>query len=431
MRTRFFVGPPLVGVPRPKGGTATNAGPTRLALLAALALALVATADAKDYRVTLSPADANRAGQVIALQLPADAPRPAQLRDAAGGTVALQTDAEGSTRFVVPWQKAGESLAFTLTTLNPKAPLAPPVVTVAPESGHLRVSVGEQPVLTYRMDREDLPRADIVRHIVRAGYVHPVFSPAGKLVTDDYPSNHPHHHGIWAPWTKVSFQGRATDFWNMQDKKGAEEFVALDRTWSGPVHGGFAARLQSVDLTGAAPVTALNTTWQLTAYNLSGAAQPVRMFEIVVTHVCATNDAVILPEYHYGGFGFRGAGAWNGPGAAARFLTSEGETDRIKGNNTRVRWCYLGGVVEGGALAGTTTLGHPENFRAPQPVRLHPNMPYFSLVPQQLGEFRIEPGTPYVSRYRFIVTDGAPDRALLDAYWQGYARPAAAKIEAR
>ena len=393
--------------------------------------AFAATAAAKDYRVTLESADADRAGQVISFAVPSDGPKPAQLRDAAGRAVTLQTDADGTARFVVPWQKARESLAFTLSAANPKAPLTPPAVIVAPESGHLVVSVGGQRVLTYRMDREDLPRAGIVPHIVRAGYVHPIFSPAGKLVSDDYPSNHPHHHGIWAPWTKVSFQGRAPDFWNMQDKKGAQEFVALDRTWSGPVHGGFTARLKQVDLTAPAPVTALNDTWQLTAYDLAGAAQPVRMFDLVITQTCATNDPLILPEYHYGGFGFRGAGAWNGPGTAARFLTSEGETDRIKGNNTRVRWCYLGGLVEGGALAGTATLGHPGNFRAPQPVRLHPNMPYFSLVPQQLGEFRIEPGTPYVARFRFIVADGMPESALIDAYWNGYAQPAVAKLEAR
>ena len=50
-------------------------------------------------------------------------------------------------------------------------------------------------------------------------------------------------------------------------------------------------------------------------------------------------------------------------------------------------------------------------------------------VPQQLGEFAIEPGTPYVARFRFIVADGAPDRALLDAYWHGYAQPATVRIE--
>jgi hypothetical protein len=69
-------------------------------------------------------------------------------------------------------------------------------------------------------------------------------------------------------------------------------------------------------------------------------------------------------------------------------------------------------------------LGHPDNFRSPQPVRLHPNMPYFSLVPQQLGEFAIEPGKPYVSRFRFVVTDGAPDAAFLEACYRAYATPA-------
>ncbi len=399
------------------------------ALLYALALAAsCAPASARDYRLTLAPASADRAGQVIAFSLPADAPKPVSLRDASGRTLALQAEADGTARFVVPWQKAGESLAFTMVGAG--AP-ARDTVVVAPEGGHLGVRLAGQPVLTYRLNRDDLPRSGIVPHIVRAGYVHPVFSPAGKIVTDDYAPNHAHHHGIWAPWTKLSFQGRATDFWNMQDKKGAEDLVALDRSWSGAVHGGFAARLQSTDLTGAAPVKALDTTWLLTAYDLAGAAPAARMFELTLTHACATADPVVLPEYHYGGFGFRGAAGWNGPGTVANFLTSEGETDRIKGNNTRVRWCYLGGAVEGGELAGTATLGHPGNFRAPQPVRLHPNMPYFSLVPQQLGEFRIEPGKPYVARFRFVVADGAPDRALLDAYWQGYANPAAAKIEAR
>jgi hypothetical protein len=217
----------------------------------------------------------------------------------------------------------------------------------------------------------------------------------------------------------------------MQNKTGFEDLVALDRTWSGPVHGGLEARLHSVDLSAPAPVTALNSTWQLTVYDVPVAsrAKPVRMFDLVVTHAAATTDALELPQYHYGGFGLRGSGAWNGPGDAARFLTSEGLTDRIKGNDSRARWCYLGGAVTpAGDLAGTAVLGHPGNFRAPQPVRLHPNMPYFSFVPQQLGAFSIEPGKPYVARFRFIVTDGAPDPAFLDACWQAYAAPAIPKL---
>ncbi len=402
--------------------------PTLASFAPALAAAaLIASAAARDYRVILDAAPVDRAGQVIAFQLPLDAPRPAVLRDASGRSCALQTEVDGTARFIVARQQAHASLTFTLAAAG-AADGPREGVVVAPERGDLKLSIAGQAALWFRLDRDTVPRTDIKSEIIRAGYVHPVFSPAGQLVTDDYPSNHPHHHGIWTPWTKTSFQGRSPDFWNMHKKTGAEELVALDRTWSGAVHGGFEARLKMVDLSAPAPAVALHETWQLTAYDVVGATPAVRMFDLVATQTCATPDPLVLPEYHYGGFGFRGAGAWNGPGDAARFLTSEGITDRIKGNNTRARWCYLGGAGADGALAGTATLGHPENFRAPQPLRLHPNMPYFSFVPQQLGEFRIAPGRPYRARFRFVVTDGAPDRARIDAYWNGYAQPARVKI---
>jgi hypothetical protein len=184
-----------------------------------------------------------------------------------------------------------------------------------------------------------------------------------------------------------------------------------------------------VDLSAPQPVTALHETWRVTLYRVVTAAgvAPVNVFDLEVTQTCATPDAMVLPQYHYGGFGIRGADAWNGPGDAALFLTSEGTSDRVTGNTTRGRWCYLGGRLDG-AIAGTAVLGHPGNFRAPQPLRLHPNMPYFSYVPQQLGEFAIEPGKPYVARFRFVAADGAPDRARLDAFWHGYASPATATL---
>jgi hypothetical protein len=397
---------------------------TRLLHLAGVLAFLATPALARDFRLTLAAPAADLAAQVVAFRLPADAPKTATLRDADGKPVALQTDADGTARFVVPTQKSGQALAFTLTAAAPAA-INTAGVAISSEPGDLRVTVGGQPVLSYRVDPAAVPRADIKPEILRAGYIHPVFSPAGHLVTDDYPSNHVHHHGIWAPWTKTKFQGRSPDFWNMHNKTGAEQLVAVDRTWSGPVHGGVEARLRSVDLSAPSPVTALNTTWALTVYALPDAAKPARVFDLVVTHACATSDALVLPQYHYGGFGIRGARGWNGPGEVARFLTSEGVTDRIKGNDSRARWVYLGGAINpAGDLAGAAVLGHPDNFRAPQPVRLHPNMPYFSFVPQQLGEFSIVPGTPYVSRFRFVVTDGAPDAAFLEACYRAYATPA-------
>jgi hypothetical protein len=62
------------------------------------------------------------------------------------------------------------------------------------------------------------------------------------------------------------------------------------------------------------------------------------------------------------------------------------------------------------------------------PLRLHPDMPYFSIVPQKLGAFSIQPGERYVTRYRFIVTDGEPDAKLFDACWNSLAHPAVVSV---
>ncbi|MBL9204928.1 MAG: PmoA family protein [Opitutaceae bacterium] len=253
----------------------------------------------------------------------------------------------------------------------------------------------------------------------RSGYLHPVVSPSGSSVTGDYPSNHVHHHGIWTSWSRTGFQGRNPNFWEMGEQTGTVESVTIDRSWSGPVHGGFVSRHRMVDLSAPAATTAINETWELTAYDLPASSVPVRLFDLVVTQSCATSDPVMLRKHHYGGLGFRGPDAWDGKDRLV-LLTSEGETRRDRANASRVRWCYLGESRAIGAAAGILILGSPENFRAPQPIRVHPTMPFFSFAPSALGDFEITPVKPLVMRYRFIVSDGPPDQNRMEAWWNGY-----------
>jgi hypothetical protein len=188
------------------------------------------------------------------------------------------------------------------------------------------------------------------------------------------------------------------------------------------------ARQRHLDVSAPSPVVALDESWTVTLYNVPGTAKPVHVFDLVMTQTCATADPLILPEYHYGGLGFRGHDQWNGADRAT-FLTSEGETDRVKGNTSRARWVHIGGQIDG-ATAGIGLLGHPDNFRAPQPLRLHPKEPFICFAPSQLGDWQIEPGQPYVARYRFVVTDGPADAAFLEACWQGYAQSAKVTVVA-
>jgi hypothetical protein len=83
------------------------------------------------------------------------------------------------------------------------------------------------------------------------------------------------------------------------------------------------------------------------------------------------------------------------------------------------------------AQAGLAILCHPDNVRAPQPMRVHPSEPFFCYAPQQAGDMEITPGKPYVSRYRFVVHDGPPDKEVLERLWNDYAHPPEVKIEVR
>ncbi len=397
------------------------------ALLAALAALAAASLAAAAPQLTLASAPFDRAGQVIRFTPPPGLPQPTAATDGDGRRWPVQTDPDGQACLVVPWQAAGRTLVLTLES----APVAGrgAAIESGTVGGGLAFTNEGKPVLSYHLDPSALPRSGIPPEYHRAGYIHPIYSPLGALISDDYPPDHIHHHGIWSPWTKTEFQGRTPDFWNMGKKTGTVERVALDRTWGGWVHGGFEARHRMVDLSAPTPVTALNETWDVVIYRVAGAAKPVHLFELTIRQTCATNDPLILPEYHYGGTAFRGRAEWLGA-TASQFLTAEGETDRVKAQGQRTRWIAQSGAVGAGAIAGLAMLGHPDNVRAPQPVRIHPREPYFCFTPSQLGRWTIEPGQTYVARYRFLVFDGAPDRALIEAYWQGFAQPATARVVA-
>jgi hypothetical protein len=87
----------------------------------------------------------------------------------------------------------------------------------------------------------------------------------------------------------------------------------------------------------------------------------------------------------------------------------------------------MSGLVDG-ARAGITILCHPGNFRAPQPMRLHPTEPFFCYAPQQAGDMEIATGSKYVSRYRFIVHDGEPNKEFIDSVWNDYSNPPKAAV---
>jgi len=316
----------------------------------------------------------------------------------------------------VPAQAAGASLVLLTKPeasefrIESSPPAALPQVQCVNDGKTLTVRVGDKSVLRYTIAPIEQPDP----LFTRSGYLHPIWTPSGKILTNDSPANHLHHHGLWSAWTSSEFEGRKSNFWESKEKQGKVECVKVEETYSGPVYGGFRARHRFINLNGPeGPKTALDEVWDVRVYALSDRF----VFDLVSTQTAATDQPLVIKEYRYGGIGFRGSADWEGK-TGVDFLTSEGK-GRIDGHATKAKWVLASGKI-GGAEASVGFFCHPSNFRFPQPLRIHPDEPFFNWAVPQGGDFSIEPGKPYVSRYRYVVADGKCSADQMTADWGAY-----------
>lgn len=404
---------------------------TRIGLLGVLAAtAAEAKPRARPPVITVSAGDYDRQHTPVPVTLPPElAGKRFELRGP-GGRLPLDVDGQGNGLFVLPALKKGKQARYQLHESKAKAATG---VEVTREGDNVEVRVGGKRLLRYQAQPAP-PKPDIPQDFHRGGYLHPVFTPSGIQVSDDYPADHKHHHGIFTAWTSTEYEGRKPDFWNMGGKKGRKDHLSTGETLPGGAAGRFTTLLSSTDLGVTPPKQVLKETWRVTAYRTHPKAPPYFLFDLEWTDEVLGNSPLVLPQYRYGGLGVRGHIDWLGKDRTT-FLTSDGK-DRTNAENTPARWVHMAGKVRGEArndagetLAGIAALDHPANFRAPQPVRISPDQPYFIYSPMKAGKMQLEPGKPYVSRYRFVVADGAPDRALLDRLWNDWAHPPAAELK--
>jgi hypothetical protein len=261
-----------------------------------------------EYLVTVSAGEFPRHGTPVTFTLPDEfSARALQLVDHSGRAVPLQASA-GEATIIVDDLPAGTKRQYRLR----EAAWSGPQVEADHEDGAVTVSVAGRPVFRYNAEPTPLPSPDVDPVFRRGGYIHPVRTPSGKVVTGDYPPDHRHHHGIWAAWTNTVFEGRTPDFWNMGQQRGTVRPLALDSVWSGAVHGGISARHRYIDLTGDVPEDVLLERWTTRVYTAPAAAQLYYLFDLELEQTTASLSPLHLPQYRYGGVGFRGPDEWNG-----------------------------------------------------------------------------------------------------------------------
>lgn len=349
-------------------------------------------------------------------------------------SIAAQIIPGGKTRVVWILEaglEAGESRPYQLDLRPPaealsekkKKPALSSQMNCLETGSKIEILNGAKPVLEYNKGPTE-SAAGNEPFYSRTGYIHPLFSPAGVSVTGDYAADHPHQHGLFFAWTNTTFEGRDINFWDQKSQTARISWQSTIKTQSGPVFGQFAVMHLHEDLSApGGPKAVLNERWLVRAFRTG---RNFHLLDIHSTQSCSGKSPLTINQYHYGGMAIRGADEWfiNEKNAKqpSDFLTGEGKT-RADGNHSAPNWVDLHGTFGNDSKAGVAIFCHPDNFRAPQPVRLHPTKPYFVFTPQVESGFAIEAGKPHVSQYRYLVHNGEPDPALLEQAWRDYSEP--------
>ncbi len=280
---------------------------------------------------------------------------------------------------------------------------------------YLRIMQGDQPVLNYWLTPQ-LPEG-IPEHYTRSGFIHPIWSPSGQVVSDGFPAGYSHQNGFFNAWVNTTFRDSFVDFWNTHKQLATLRNQEIIETVAEEGVVGFKAKIAHLSNAHGEVLTE-NLTVRVHTPTTDKDTNGVFVWDVRSEQTNVTQDTLFLNKHLYGSLGIRGSKHWNKKDTTnfmglANFLTSDGLT-RDSANHTHPEWTAIYGDLPKGK-AGMVVVPHPENFRWPVAVRVHPELPYFSVSPVTEEGFYIVPGEVYVSRYRVVVFDGfAGERSFSD-----------------
>lgn len=263
----------------------------------------------------------------------------------------------------------------------------------------------------------------------RSGFIHPAYSPKGNVLTAIQPKDHYHHYGIWNPWTRVEYEGKVYDLWNLRDKQGTVRARDIRTTYNGDVFNGYAANLDHYIFTAVNEKVIMNEVWNVKAWNVTGGL--LWDFESVLSP--STALPVLIKAYRYAGFGWRATQEWTKENC--EMFTSEGKS-RQEIDGTNARWIYVTGQCGENGRSGFLVMGSPENYNAPEPLRIWDEKAnggrgdaFVNFAPTKNEDWLLNSGNKYRLRYRIFTFDGEITKERAESLWNDFAYPPEVKIK--
>lgn len=270
---------------------------------------------------------------------------------------------------------------------------------------------GNADILTYHKI-EVAPPEGAQKIYRRSGFIHPLKSPKGGIVTGIHPNDHLHHLGLWHAWVKSKHGKDQPDFWNLGKGSGKVRFLKLLKRNAT----GFTVEQEQVAFKGGEMEEIVILREELSISVI--ATNEGNFIDYHLTQKNVSNKNLELPAYRYGGpLAYRGPHSWNSKNS--NYLTSAGKM-REDSHATRADWCAIFGPTDKGD-ATITMMGHPKNFDAPQRLRTWPDGKVFLCwTPIQEKGLVIQPDELVRWRYRIVISDGKPNKKTINRWWSEY-----------
>lgn len=250
----------------------------------------------------------------------------------------------------------------------------------------------------------------------RSNYIHPLYSLKGNVITEDFPEDHLHHHGLYSAWHQVLLNGtpiadgwvNENISWKILDSKveggGNTMAIRSEVLWVSPVRGDM-EKIVKEDLV----VTVQPSNDQLRIIDYDMRLLPLKEG----LAIGGSED-----EKGYGGFSLR----LKLPGDI-KFIARGGEVQAQVVAVEAGPWMNFVGSFDGDAAgrSGIVVFSHPSNPGHPQPWILRKeksmqNPAYPGRLPVTLSKDGL------ALRYRMIVHNGSLNTSKIEKLYRDYSK---------
>ena len=315
---------------------------------------------------------------------------------------------------------AGATRTYELS--KGKATKAAPEMNVVDDGDNIILKSGNKEIMSYRYTTNISPEG-VSHRFDRSGYIHPAKTPSGFVYTNIQPVDHRHHYGIWNPWTRVEYDGKVYDLWNLGDSLGTVRAKNIDDIYQGDVLSGFNASLDHFAFTPSGEKKIIEEEWKIRAVDQGEGF--LWDFESVLEPT--TDLPVTIKAYRYQGFSCRATAYWTKENC--EMMTSEGLT-RPDIDGSTARWIYVNGASSETTKAGFMFMATPENYNSPEPLRIWNEFQnrgrgdvYVNFCPTKTVDWNLEPGKTYNLRYRVMAYDGEMTPENAERLWTDFVYP--------